>query len=361
MGKILKIGVPVTLQDGFIQVSFIIITIIANRRGLADAAAVGIVEKIMSFLFLIPSSMLSTVSALGAQNIGARKPERAIQTLRCAVLLAASISFVIAVGVQFIAETIVALFTDLSRTDGAEVIRLGGQYLRGYVWDCFFAGMQFSFSGYFCAIGRSGFSFLHNRELDKTEEKLRRQKAIVAEKLQELRRIEQKIDAQMRRLCVARSTDLGRIEIVSMPPCRIFWTENRTTAQEPESFELSTSQLAAAQTEPIIFLGKVGFSISEEHLKARQYDQYDGAFLLLDDADRFDGAILSLPETTCVRVRFRGHHLQSPEQYRRLEAFMQEHHLQICGFSREITLIDYGITNDTEKFVTEICIPVECK
>ena len=40
---------------------------------------------------------------------------------------------------------------------------------------------------------------------------------------------------------------------------------------------------------------------------------------------------------------------------------MQEHHLQICGFSREITLIDYGITNDTEKFVTEICIPVECK
>ena len=136
---------------------------------------------------------------------------------------------------------------------------------------------------------------------------------------------------------------------------------DRIADKEPESFELSTSQLAAAQTEAIIFLGKVGFSISEEHLKARQYDQYDGAFLLLDETDRFDGAILALPETTCVRVRFRGHHLQSPEQYRRLEAFMQEHHLQICGFSREITLIDYGITNDTEKFVTEICIPVECK
>ena len=162
MGKILKIGVPIALQDGFIQVSFIVITILANRRGLADAAAVGIVEKIMSFLFLIPSSMLSTVSALGAQNIGAQKPKRAIQTLRCAVLLAASVSLVIAVGVQFTAEPIVALFTDASRTDGAEVVRLGGQYLRGYVWDSFFAGLQFSFSGYFCAIGRSGFSFLHN-------------------------------------------------------------------------------------------------------------------------------------------------------------------------------------------------------
>ena len=62
--EILSIGIPVMMQDGFIQVSFIIITIIANHRGLTDAAAVGIVEKIISFLFLVPSSMLSTVSAL---------------------------------------------------------------------------------------------------------------------------------------------------------------------------------------------------------------------------------------------------------------------------------------------------------
>ena len=61
MGELLRIGVPIALQDGLIQVAFIIITIIANRRGLNDAAAVGIVEKIISFLFLVPSSMLSTV------------------------------------------------------------------------------------------------------------------------------------------------------------------------------------------------------------------------------------------------------------------------------------------------------------
>ena len=162
MRNLLSVGVPVALQDGFIQISFIIITIIANRRGLADAAAVGIVEKIMSFLFLIPSSVLSAVSAIGAQNIGAGKPERAVETLRCAATLACGCSLMIAVGVQFVAEPIIALFTDPTRADGAEVIRLGGQYLRGYVWDSFLAGIQFSFSGYFCAIGRSGFSFLHN-------------------------------------------------------------------------------------------------------------------------------------------------------------------------------------------------------
>lgn len=76
MKNILKVGVPVALQDGFIQISFIIITIFANQRGLNDAAAVGIVEKIIGILFLVPSTMLSTISALASQNIGAGKHDR---------------------------------------------------------------------------------------------------------------------------------------------------------------------------------------------------------------------------------------------------------------------------------------------
>ena len=157
MGRILKVGVPIAMQDGLIQVAFIIITIIANQRGLTDAAAVGIVEKIISFLFLVPSSMLSTVSALGAQNIGASKPERARQTLRYAIWIAAGFGLITAITIQFIAEPVVGLFTS---DQGA--IHAGGQYLRGYIWDCFFAGIHFSFRGYFCACERSGISFLHN-------------------------------------------------------------------------------------------------------------------------------------------------------------------------------------------------------
>ena len=157
MGKLLQIGMPVALQDGFIQVSFVIITIIANRRGLTDAAAVGIVEKIIGFLFLIPSSMLSTVSALGAQNIGAGKPERARLTQRYAAMIARSFGIAVVILTLFIAEPLVGLFTP-----DAAVAATGGQYLRGYIWDSFFAGVQFSFSGYFCACGKSGISFLHN-------------------------------------------------------------------------------------------------------------------------------------------------------------------------------------------------------
>ena len=157
MGQLLQIGIPVALQDGFIQIAFIVITIIANRRGLSAAAAVGIVEKIISFLFLVPSSMLSTVSALCAQNIGAGKYDRARATLRYALMIAVGFGIIVSIVIQFIAEPVVGLFT----TD--EVVKtMGGQYLRGYIFDCVFAGMHFSFSGYFCAYGRSEFSFLHN-------------------------------------------------------------------------------------------------------------------------------------------------------------------------------------------------------
>ena len=157
MGQLLQIGIPVALQDGFIQIAFIVITIIANRRGLSAAAAVGIVEKMISFLFLVPSSMLSTVSALCAQNIGAGKEDRARGTLRYAIMIAAGFGILVSILIQFIAEPAVGLFT----TD-ATVRMMGGQYIRGYIFDCIFAGIHFSCSGYFCACGRSEFSFLHN-------------------------------------------------------------------------------------------------------------------------------------------------------------------------------------------------------
>ncbi len=53
LSTILKIGTPIALQDGFIQIAFLAITVIANNRGLVDSAAVGIVEKLIGMLFLV--------------------------------------------------------------------------------------------------------------------------------------------------------------------------------------------------------------------------------------------------------------------------------------------------------------------
>lgn len=154
---IFKVGIPISAQDGFIQISFLLITIFVNRRGLNDAAAVGVVEKLIGILFLVPSSLLASVSALCAQNNGAGKHTRARQTLFYAAALAAGIGLVFSIIFQFIAADAVRLFAD-----EPEVIRLGDQYMRSYVWDCIVAGVHFVFSGYFCAYNKSWISFLHN-------------------------------------------------------------------------------------------------------------------------------------------------------------------------------------------------------
>lgn len=157
MKNVVGIGVPVALQDGFIQVSFIVITIIANNRGVVIAASVGIVEKIIGFLFLIPSAMLSSVSALSAQNIGAGQDKRAVSTLKYGIMISVICGMFFAVICQFISGPIINLFSD-----DAEVVRMGSQYLRTYVLDCAIAGVHFCFSGFFCAYGRSIIPFIHN-------------------------------------------------------------------------------------------------------------------------------------------------------------------------------------------------------
>ena len=155
---VIKVGVPVSLQDGLIQVSFLVITIIANSRGVMTAAAVGIVEKIISFLFLVPSAMLSSISAIVAQNAGAGKHQRSRLSLRYGITITVVFGLFAAGMCQIFSEQIVALFSSAE----PQVITLGGQYLRAYALDCIFAGVHFCFSGYFCAYNKAIYSFIHN-------------------------------------------------------------------------------------------------------------------------------------------------------------------------------------------------------
>lgn len=155
---ILGTGCPIAVQDGVIQISFLVVTGIVNGLGVDIAASVGIVEKIICFLFLVPSSMLASISAIGAQNAGAGLHRRAKKVLFLGTGLCIGYGVLAALVCNMIPETILSLFVK----EEPEVIRLGTQYLRTYVFDCVFAGIHFCFSGYFCAYERAKLSFLHN-------------------------------------------------------------------------------------------------------------------------------------------------------------------------------------------------------
>ena len=200
--------------------------------------------------------------------------------------------------------------------------------------------------------------FISGRDIGLIEEKLRRQKAQVVAKQEELKRIEHKIDNRLRQLSDAQSSEFDVVKLVKKPACRMVWIMEKLCISSSLDMEAPMRRLENLQAEPLIFLGKVGLGISSQHLETGEFGQYDGLFLILDDEDNYSGSITVIPKQIYAAVRFHGSHTESAEQYKKIMRFIAENNLEASGTSQEITMIDYGITNDTEKFVTEIAVPV---
>ena len=200
--------------------------------------------------------------------------------------------------------------------------------------------------------------FLKNKDTQVIQEKLLRQKEAVARKRRELERIERKIDNRLNQLQSATTANLDVIRLESMPACRIVWMRDSLKPQSYLDLEQSIRKLEAGQKTSVVFLGKVGLGITPENLVTGRLERYDLIFLILDPEDDYEGDTQLFPAGNCLSVRFRGSHMQAPSQYEKLLSYIQENNLQISGFSREITLIDNGITDDPSKFVTEIRIPI---
>ena len=200
--------------------------------------------------------------------------------------------------------------------------------------------------------------FLHNRDVHVIEDKLVAQKALIERKQHELEMASRKIDHRLERLRDAEHSELDVIHVVRQPACRIVWIRDSPKVDSYLGLEYSIRKLEQHQKDSLVFLGKVGVGIAKESLEQGRYTDYGMVFLLLDDEDEYEGDTVALLETDCVRVRFRGSHGDAPERYRRLMGYIGERGLEVAGFSREITLVDNGLTSDPRRFVTEIGIPI---
>ena len=200
--------------------------------------------------------------------------------------------------------------------------------------------------------------FLQNKDVGKIQEMLIQQRETVRQKQQELQIIEQKINTRLEGLEDALSSRLDTITLVQTPPRQITWIRNHLSPKTYLDLETSIRTLQKDQEETLVFLGKVGLGISKEHLETGTYQVYDTVFLLLEPEDRYQGITEELPGQTCVSIRFCGSHNEAPAYYQKLLTYIREHRLKIDGFSREVTMIDYVLTNDPKQFVTEIQIPV---
>lgn len=147
---ILNVGIPIALQEAMVEISFLVINSLVNHMGLMPSAGYGVAQKISSFILLIPSSVMQSVSAFVAQNIGAGKKERARQGLITAMITGVCVGIVIFCVGFFGGARLSSLFTN-----DADVIAQSADYLRGFSADCILACVLFSSIGYFNGCGKS--------------------------------------------------------------------------------------------------------------------------------------------------------------------------------------------------------------
>ena len=153
--QILKLGIPIALQDLLVSISFLVIIAIVNGLGLTASAGVGVAEKLCGFLMLVPSAYMQSMSAFVAQNIGAEKPERAGKALVYGVLSSLAVGVFIGYFTFFHGELLAGIFAK----DGG-IILAAADYLRAYAIDCVLTSFLFCFVGYFNGCGSTTFVML---------------------------------------------------------------------------------------------------------------------------------------------------------------------------------------------------------
>lgn len=202
--------------------------------------------------------------------------------------------------------------------------------------------------------------FFENKDTNQMIEILKEQQQEVFEKQRELECIGHKIEERLSQLYDSMNTVYNQVEEIVLPARKLAML--RTEIPATDDLEYPIRQLERqTELEAAMFLGKVGVSISESHLRAHKFNEFCSIFVILEPEDSYDGEIVNLPAGSYLTLRYCGTHTQSAEFYEKLLSGINERGYEPAGSSVEITLIDSGMTNDTSKYVTELQIPVKVK
>lgn len=199
-------------------------------------------------------------------------------------------------------------------------------------------------------------SFLKYRGIDKLVDILGKQQEEIIAKQQKLRLIELKLRNRLIQIEYAANTTYNCIEEKYLPEREIAFLRKNISSKDDLEYSIRELELSN-HLETVIFLGKVGVSISKENLDQKKFGSFSSIFVLLENEDGGKEKNVIFPASDYLTIRFQGTHKEADPYYLDLLNYMQSKNYALTGNSIEITLIDYGMTNDTSKFVTELQIP----
>ena len=152
ISKITRLGLPIALQDLLVGISFLIILAIVNSISLTASAGVGAAEKVCTFIMLVPSAFMQSMSAFVAQNRGAGRMDRASRALLSGILVSEMFGVCMFYLGFFHGDLLIGLFSSEQA-----VISAGADYLKSYAIDCMLTSFLFCFIGYFNGCGETKF------------------------------------------------------------------------------------------------------------------------------------------------------------------------------------------------------------
>ncbi len=152
IGRFIKLGAPLAFQELLTQFTFLALNAFINNLGLDASAGYGVAQRIQTFVMLIPSSIMQSMSSFVSQNIGAGEKKRAKNAMRFGMLFGGCIGVFVGTGVFVFGDLVSGIFS----TDPAVIAR-SFEFLRGFAPEAVVTSFLFSFMGYFNGRGKSMF------------------------------------------------------------------------------------------------------------------------------------------------------------------------------------------------------------
>ncbi|MBQ7623970.1 MAG: MATE family efflux transporter [Clostridia bacterium] len=155
---LLKVGVPMSVQNVCTTLSFLFLTAMVNILDptAVASAAVGAVGKLNSFGVLPAFAMSNAISAMSAQNLGAGEIKRAVKTME----IGTGIGFAISAVVFLIARLFPAQLLSLFDKD-PELIKAGVEYIKAFSYDYLLVPIFAGMNGLFIGAGHTTFSLFN--------------------------------------------------------------------------------------------------------------------------------------------------------------------------------------------------------
>ena len=126
------------------SISFLVIIAMVNSMGVIASAGGGVAENLCAFIMLVPSAYMQSMSAFVAQNIGAKRLDRARKALLYGIGTSVAVGFLMFYVPFFHGDWMAGLFAR-----DRQGILAAADYLRAYSIDGILTSFLFCFMGYF--------------------------------------------------------------------------------------------------------------------------------------------------------------------------------------------------------------------